>query len=184
MQYFISVSNTTERCINNQLFGILWVGWARRHDKWFKKKGWPKKNPIKETHIFDRDRTLSVGVGIFEPAVIRVIGQDSTDLVMQVLTNWSKQLSMKSLSLLNMNQSKTSVIGLAHKSAGGNRNITCTSLDSRNSMGNHSRIGTQGVNKDIFSPSSNMTSNLLSCKGSIKKFDTHVHGSATQERNL
>ena len=67
---------------------------------------------------------------------------------------------------------------------GGNRNIICTSLDSRNSMGNHSRIGNPGVNKDILSPSSNKTSNLLSCTGSIEKFDTHVHGSDTQERNL
>ena len=40
------------------------------------------------------------------------------------------------------------------------------------------------MNKDIFSPSSDTTSNLLSCTGSIKKFDTCFHGSATQERNL
>ena len=29
-----------------------------------------------------------------------------------------------------------------------------------------------------------MISEFLSCTGSIEKFDTHVHGSATQERNL
>ena len=45
-------------------------------------------------------------------------------------------------------------------------------------------IGNPGVNKDIFSPSSDTTSNFLSCTGSINKFDTHVHGSATQESNL
>ena len=51
-------------------------------------------------------------------------------------------------------------------------------------MGNYSRIGTPGVNKYIFSSSSDTTSNLLSCMGSIEKFDTHVHGSTTLERNL
>ena len=67
---------------------------------------------------------------------------------------------------------------------GGNRNIICMSRDSRKSMGNNSRIGTPGVNNDIFSPRSDTTSNLLSCTGSIEKFNTHVHGSETQERNL
>ena len=76
------------------------------------------------------------------------------------------------------------MIGSACESVGGNRNIICTPLDSRNSVGNHSRIGTPGVNTDIFNPSRDTTSNLLSCTGSIEKFDTHVHGSATQERNL
>ena len=67
---------------------------------------------------------------------------------------------------------------------GGNRNIICTSRDSRNSRENHSSIGTPGVNTDVFSPRSDTTSNLLSCTGNIVKVDTHVHGSATQERNL
>ena len=47
----------------------------------------PRNNPIKETHIIDGVRTLSVGVVSEEPVVIRVIGQDSTDLVTHVLTN-------------------------------------------------------------------------------------------------
>ena len=51
-------------------------------------------------------------------------------------------------------------------------------------MGDHSSIGTPGVNRDFFSPRSDMNSNLLSCTGSIEKSDTHVHRSATQERNL
>ena len=91
---------------------------------------------------------------------------------------------MTSLSLLNTFQSKAFLIGSQDERVGGNRNIICTSRDIRNSMGNHSRIGTPGVNKDVFSPRSDTTSNLLSCTGSIKKFDTHVHGSATQERNM
>ena len=40
------------------------------------------------------------------------------------------------------------------------------------------------MNKYIFSPSSDTTSNLLSYTGRTDKFDTHVHGSVTQERNL
>ena len=67
---------------------------------------------------------------------------------------------------------------------GVDRNIICTSFDSINSVGDHSRIGTPGVNKDILSPSRDTTSNLLSCTGNIDPFDTRVHGSATQERNL
>ena len=85
---------------------------------------------------------------------------------------------------LNTFQSKAYVIGSQGKSMGGNRNIIFTSRDSRNSMGNHSRIGTAGVNKDVFGPRSDTTSNFLSCTGRIEKCDTHVHGSATQERNL
>ena len=40
------------------------------------------------------------------------------------------------------------------------------------------------MNKDIFSPGSDTTSKFLSCTSKIDKFDTRVHGSATQERNL
>ena len=144
----------------------------------------PRNDPIKETHIVDGFHTLSIRVGPLEPDVIGIIRQESTDLITHVLTNYSKQLYMKSSSPLNTFQSKPFVIGSQYESVGGNRNIICTSIDSRNSMGNHSRIGTPGVNRDIFGPSSNTTSNLLSCTGSIEKFDTHAHGSTTQERNL
>ena len=143
-----------------------------------------RNDPIKETHIVDRVRTLSIGVRYLDPAVVRIIGQDSTDLVTHVLTNSSEKLSMASSSPLNTFQSKAFVIGSQEKIVGGKRNIICTSVDSRNSMGNHIRIGTPGNNKDIFSPRSDTTSNLLSCTGIIEKFDTHVHRSATQERNL
>ena len=113
-----------------------------------------------------------------------IIGQDSTDLVTHVLTNSSEQLSMTSSSTLNMFQSKEFVIVSEDESVGGNRDIICTSIYSRNSMRNHSRIGTPGVNKDIFSLRSDTTSTLLICTGIINKFDTHAHRSATQERNL
>ena len=78
----------------------------------------PRNDPIKETHTVDGVRTLSVGVGLFDPAVIGVIGQDNTDLVTHVLTNSSEKVSTKSLSLLNTNQSKTFVIGLEYESVG------------------------------------------------------------------
>ena len=49
----------------------------------------PRNDPIKETHIVDGVSTLSIRVGPLEPAVIRIIGQDITDLVTHVLTNSS-----------------------------------------------------------------------------------------------
>ena len=64
----------------------------------------PRNYRLKETHIFDGVCTLSIGVGLLEPAVIRIIGKYSTDLIIHVLTNSSKQLSMNSSSPLNMNQ--------------------------------------------------------------------------------
>ena len=140
----------------------------------------PRNDPIKETHIVDGVCTLSVGVGIFKPSVIEVIGKETTDIVTKVLTNSSEQLSMKSLSPLNMYQSKKFMIGSACDSVGVDRNIVFSSQ----SVGNHSRIGTPGVNKYIFSPSRDTTSNLMSCKGNIEPFNTHVHGSAIQEWNL
>ena len=91
---------------------------------------------------------------------------------------------MKSLSPLNTTQLKAFVIGSQCEIVGGNSNIICTSLDSRNSKGGRSRIGTPGVNKEVFSPRSDTTSNVLSCTDNIEKFDTHVHSSATQEKNL
>ena len=45
--------------------------------------------PIKETHIIYGVRTLSIGVGRLDTAVIVIIGQDSTDLVTHVLMNSS-----------------------------------------------------------------------------------------------
>ena len=103
-------------------------------------------DPIKDTHIVDGVLTLSIGVGTLKPDVMGIIVQYSTDLITHVLTNSIELLSIKSLSLLNMNQSKTFVIGSACESVGVDRNIICTPLDSITSVGNHSRIGTPGVN--------------------------------------
>ena len=77
-----------------------------------RKQIYPRNNPIKQTHIIYRVRTLSIGVGTLKPAVIGIIEQNSTDLVTHVLKNSSEQLSMKSLSPLNTIQSKAFVIGL------------------------------------------------------------------------
>ena len=62
----------------------------------------------------------------------------------------NEQLSMKISSPLNTFQSKAFVIGLQDESVGDNRKIICMSRDSRNSMGNHSRIGTPGMKKIFF----------------------------------
>ena len=40
------------------------------------------------------------------------------------------------------------------------------------------------MNEEVWSPRNNTTSNVLSCTDNIEKFDTLVHGSTTQERNL
>ena len=56
--------------------------------------------------------------------------------------------------------------------------------DSRTIRGEHiSRIDTPGVNKDIWSVIET-ASNVLSFTDNIEKFDTIVHSSTTQERNL
>ena len=88
-------------------------------------------------------------------------------------------------SQLNTLQSKEFVIGLQDESVESNRKIICTLSDSRNIRGNHSsRIDTPGVNKDIWSPRSDTTSNVLICTDNVEKFDTLVHVSTTQERSL
>ena len=76
------------------------------------------------------------------------------------------------------------MIGLKDESVESNRKIICTSRDSRNIRGDHSRIGNLGVNKDVGSSRSDTTLNVLSCTDNVNKFDTLVHGSTTQERNL
>ena len=85
----------------------------------------PRKYPVAETHIVDRVLTLSIGVGPLEPAVIGIIGQDSTDLVTHVLKNYSEQVYMTNKFQLNTFQLKAFVIGLQDDILGGNRNIIC-----------------------------------------------------------
>ena len=101
-----------------------------------------------ETHIVERVRKLSVGVGLFEPAVIGVIGKD---LITNVQENLRMELSLNSLSLLNTNMSEAFVIGSTCKSVGVDSNTpNCRSRD--RTIRNHSRIGTPGVNEGAFSP--------------------------------
>ena len=45
------------------------------------------------------------------------------------------------------------------------------------------RIDIPGINKDIWSVI-DTTSNVLSCADNVEKFDTLVHGSTTQERDM
>ena len=124
----------------------------------------PRSDPMEETHIVYRVRNLSVGVGLFEPDVIGGrIGP-----VTNVLENLRVELSLNSLSPINMNTSKEFVIGSSCKSVGVNRNIlNCTSPD-RTIRRNHSRIGTPGVNEGVFSPSCNTTSSFAKWTGNIE----------------
>ena len=60
----------------------------------------------------------------------------------------------------------------------------CTSRDSTSVRGDLSRIGTPGVKKEIWSPRSDTTSNVLSCTENVHEFDTLVHSATTQKSNL
>ena len=107
--------------------------------------------PIKETHIVDRVRNLSVGVGSIEAAAIEIgiIGQGITqlitngdtiivtNLVTNVLTNSSKQLFNTNSSRLNTLQSEALVIGPQDEYVESNNRIICTSSDSRKIRGEH-----------------------------------------------
>ena len=145
-------------------------------------------DPIKETHVVNRSSTLSIVVGSIEQAVIGIIGEGSTqlstNLVTNVLTNSSKELFMMISSPLNTFKSKAFVVGSHDESMEGNRYIICMPRDSRNIRGDHSSIDSPRTNKDIFCPRIDTTSTLLKDVDNIGKFDTHVHRSATQGRNL
>ena len=133
-----------------------------------------------ETHIVDRFRKLSAGVGLFDPAVIE--GSIGNDLVTNVLENLRVELSLNSLSPLNTNASKAFMVGSSCKSVGLNRNaVNCMSPD--RTIRNHSRIGTPVVNEGVFSPIRGKTSSFSKWTGNIEPSDTSVHDSATQERN-
>ena len=140
----------------------------------------PRIDPMAETHIIDKFLKLSVGVGLFEPAVIGVIIKY---LVTNFQENSRMEISLNSLSLLNTDTSKAILIGLAYKSAGVDRNtLSCTPPD--RTIWNHSRIGTPGVNEGVFSPSRGKISSFAKWTGNIEPLNTSVHGSATQEKNL
>ena len=134
---------------------------------------------MEETHIVNRVRKLSVGVGLIDPAVIGFIGKD---LVTNVQENSRMELSLNSLSPLNTNTSKVIVVGSEYKSAEVDRNtLSCTPPDRTNR--NHSRISTPGVNEGIFSPSRSKISSFSEWTRNIEQLDTSVHRSATHERN-
>ena len=119
----------------------------------FRKQVDARNDPIKETHTVDGINTLSIGVRSTKPAIIEIIGQGCTplitNLVTDVLTNFSNQLFITSSSPLNTFHSKAFVIGSHDESVEDSKNIICTSRDSINSRGNHSRKGIPGVNKDF-----------------------------------
>ena len=101
----------------------------------------PRSDPIAETHIFDRVCNLSVGVRLFDPAVIG----GRMGPVTNVLENSRVELFLNSLSPLNTNTLKAFVIGSACKIVGVNRNIINCTFPDRTIQGNHSRIGTPGL---------------------------------------
>ena len=99
-----------------------------------------RNEPIKETHIVDKVRNLSVGVVSHEPAVtgIGIIRHGITqgiinrgmnivsNLVTNVLTNSSEILLNTNSSCLNTLQSEAFVIGSQDESVKSNRKIIWT----------------------------------------------------------
>ena len=157
-----------------------------------------RNKPIKETHIVDGINTLSVEVGSVESAVIiiGIIRQGITqviinggtnvgsNLVTNVLTNSREILFDRNMFQLNTLQSEAFVIGPQDESVESNRKIICTLSDSRNIGRNHiSSIENPRVNKEILHIY-DTTSNVLSYTDNVKKFNTLVYGSTTQERTM
>ena len=91
------------------------------------------------------------------------------------------ELSLKSFSPLNTITLKAIVTGASCISAEVDRNIRkiCTP-DDRN-IRNPSRVGTPGVNIDVFSPSSGRNSSFTRRSRNIEPLETSVDRSATQE---
>ena len=106
------------------------------------------------------------------------------NIVMDILTDSSKQLFKTNMFQVNLLQSETLAIGPQDESVKITNSIISTPSDSRNISGNNiSRIYTPGVNKDVWGLI-NTTSNMLSDADNAKNFDTSVQSSRTQERNL
>ena len=154
--------------------------------------------PITDTQIVEGIHNLSVGIVSVKPAVIRVgiIGQGITqgvsnrrtnigkNIVTNILTDSSKQIFETNTFQLNSLQSETLVIGPQDESAKITNRIISTPSNSINIRGDHiSRIGTPGVNKDVWGVI-DMTSNVLSDADNVDKFDTSVQSSTNQEKNL
>ena len=154
--------------------------------------------PVTDTHIVNIVRNLSVGIVSVERAVIGVgiVGQGITqgvisgktnignNIIMDILTDSSKQLFETNMFQLNSLQSETLVIEPQDKSVKSTNRTISTPSDSRNIRGNSiSRIDTPGVNKDGCSVI-NTTSNVMSDANNVKKFDTSVQSSMAQEINM
>ena len=154
--------------------------------------------PITDTHIVDRVRNLSFGIVRVEPAVIGVgiIGRGITqgvisrgtsivkNIVTDILPYSSKQLFETNMFQLNSLQSETLVIGSQDKSRKSMNRIMSTPSDGRNIRGNSiSMIDTPGVNKNVWGVI-DTTSNLMSDADNVKKLDTCLQSSTTQERNM
>ena len=153
--------------------------------------------PITDTHIVKGINNLSFGIVSVEPAVIGVgiIGQGITqgvisgrtsivkNIVTDISSDSSKQLSETNTFQLNSLQSETLVIGLQDESMKITNRIISTPSDGRNIRGNRiSRIDTPEVNKDVWSVI-DTTSKVLSDADNVNKFDTSVQSSTTQESN-
>ena len=139
----------------------------------------PSRDQKEETHIIYRIRKLSVRQ-LFEQSVIIFIGQD---LVTNVRENLRVELSLKILSPLNAIRSKAIVTGAACNSAEVDRNIRKICTPDDKNISNPSRIGTPGVNIEVFSSSCGSNSSFTKWSRNIKPLDTPVDRSTTQERN-
>ena len=153
---------------------------------------------ITNTQIVKGIKNLSVRIVSVEPAVIwfEIIEKGITpgvikgstnivsNILTDILTDSNKQLFKMNTFQLNSLQYETVVIGPQDQSVKRTNRIISTPSDSRNISGNRiSRIGTPGVNKDVWSVI-NTTYNLLSDAENVEKFDTTVQSCTTQERNL
>ena len=129
-----------------------------------------------------------IGVGIIGRGITQGVISGRTSIVNNIITDISldssKQLFETNTFQLNLLQSETLVIGLQDESKKITNMIISTTSDSRKIRGNFiSRIDTPIVNKNVLGVI-DTTSNVMSDAVNVKKFDTHVHFSLTQERNL
>ena len=154
--------------------------------------------PIADTHIFDRVRNLSVGIVSVEPDVVGfgIIVRGITQVVISrgasigkniftdILPDSDKRLFETNTSQPKSLHSETLVIGSQDESMKSTNRIMSTLSDGRNVRGYCiSSIDTPRANKNIWGVI-DTTSNVMSDADNIKKLNTHVQSSTTQERNL
>ena len=123
------------------------------------------KDPIIDTHIFDRVRKLSgvtvelavtgIGIigrggrGITQGMINRGTGIISSNVVTDVLTDYNKMIFKTDTFLLDPFKSQKLVIALQDESTLSSNRIIHTSSDIGNSRIDHGSIGTPIVNKNI-----------------------------------